>query len=150
VVAGGAGLGLLEVRRVSTGVLERLRLAVGRADGPDAAALDGLAALLAARRARSMIAAWQPGRSDATRGPQPVARSLPIGVLLGHEALADRGTDHARRAPAATVALHGPPAAPAAWCRLDSADPYRTYAAVLDHFRPRQGAVAHHAGDPHR
>lgn len=129
-------VGTLTISRVTTGVLERLRLTLGSASGVDSAALDALAAALASRGARSLIAAWQLGRPDGTRGAEPVPPPLPLGLLVGAEQVAVLGADHARSVPARLVSLLGPERRPACWVRTDSADADRftQFRSVLQHF----------------
>lgn len=101
--AGPRAVGLLTVRVTTAGVHERLRLAVGTDTGPDHAAVDALAAALAARGARSLTAVWQPGPADATRACGPAARSTPLGLLVDPE-----------RLPAVTAADPAPDVVPVA------------------------------------
>lgn len=120
VAAGPRAVGLLTVRITTAGVHERLRLAVGASTGPDHAAVDVLAAALAAR---SLTAVWQPGPADATRACGPAARSTPLGLLVDPEHL-----------PAVTAADPAPDVVPVAggggWVRLDRDAPHADLARV--------------------
>lgn len=129
-------VGLMSVSRVTTGVVERLQLALGSDSGADGPALDALAHALAARGARSMLAAWQPGRPDGTRGAEPTPPPTPLGMLVGAERVAVHGVEHAQAGAAGTATLLGPEHRPACWIRTDApdADPFAQFRTVLQHF----------------
>jgi hypothetical protein len=139
VVGGGAGrrvVGRLRAERVTSGVLEEVRLA-----GPAAAevgqdAIDGLVEELAGT-VRSMIVAVHPVRSGGTRPAEVSPPATPYGLLIGPTVLADRGVDHARRAPAPTVRVLGRRSGdPACWCRFTggTGPTFDQLGAVLGHF----------------
>jgi hypothetical protein len=139
VVGGGAGrrvVGRLRAERVTSGVLEEVRLA-----GPAAAevgqdVIDGLVEDLAGR-VRSMIVAVHPVRSGGTRPAELSLPATPYGILIGPTVLADRGVDHARRAPAPTVRVLGRRSGdPACWCRFTggTGPAFEQLGAVLRHF----------------
>lgn len=123
VVVGGApqriAVGTLTVRRLPTGVHERLRLSLGSTGAPNTAGIDSLAERLAERHAvRVMTAGLRPGRADGTVEPYFRGQVLPYGVLFGGEAVSEQGTRHALSMPAPHVLLVGPPARPGCWARL--------------------------------
>ncbi len=129
-------IGLHTTRRVTTGVTERLRLAIGTTDGPDGAdraALDMLAQRCTQRGVRSMTVAWQAGRSDATRAPEPLPRPTPLGLLIPASGLAQE-EQYVRQAPASSVELLGSGKHRSAWCRFDpTVDSTDALAAVVTH-----------------
>lgn len=131
-------VGLLEAEPVSSGVLSRVRLAIGtdRYPGPQLlSALDGLAEALAAEDARAMLVAWQPGSADGARAPGQLPPSVPVGLFAGHEIVSARGVDHARAAPAETTAIVGSRSRKACWCRFGTAAPHQALVEVMNHFR---------------
>jgi Family of unknown function (DUF6177) len=139
VVGGEPGrrmVGRLKSERVSTGVLEEVRLAGPAATAVGQDAIDGLVEDLAGT-ARSMIVAVHPTRSGGTRPAEPSLPATPYGILIGPTVLADRGVDHARQAPASVVRVLGRRSGdPACWCRLDG-EPGAAFGrlgAVLRHF----------------
>jgi hypothetical protein len=132
VVAGLRAVGLLTVRLTGAGVHERLRLAVGADGAPDRALLDGLAAGLVDRGARSLTAVWHPGPADTTRAPGPAPRPVPRGLLVPP----DRLPGAVRADPPFDVA----PLGSGAWVRLGPADPHTELA--------RLAAATARAGPP--
>jgi len=146
VVVGGTGptraLGWLDVNRRRSGVVERLRLAVGTADtdGPDLTRLDALAhRLLEQHPVRTMLASLHPGRSDATVVMGDAYRRVPYGFAIGAEGVAERGAAHAAAAPAPLVEVIGSAANPGCWLRLvggtgRQANPGQVLADVTRHF----------------
>jgi hypothetical protein len=137
VLVGASAVGTVEVRRVPSGLLERVRIAAGSADGPDTGAVDRLAADLADRYdVRTMIATLHPGRADATVAPRYLGTPLPYGLLLGPEGVQERGTEHALAAPAPSAEIVGTPRNPSVWFGLTSphADAGAVLADVLAHF----------------
>lgn len=140
VVVGGEpgrrAVGRLRVSRVTTGVLEEVRLA-----GPVAAAVgqDAIEELVeeVAGTTRTMLVAVHPTRTDGARPAEPSPPALPYGLLVGHPVVEQRGSDHARQAPASSVRVLGRRSGtPACWCRFDGGPdaPYEQLAAVLEHF----------------
>ncbi len=125
-------LGRLRVTRVDTGVLEELRLSGPAARAVTQAALDGLAATLAALTPapRSMVVNVHPTRVGGLRPSRPSPPALPYALLVGSAEVARRGGEHAQRAPAGSVRLLDG----AAWCRFPGAAPYEQLAATLEHF----------------
>lgn len=139
VVVGGqaerVAVGTLEVRRVDTGVRERIRLA-GPADSTvSQSAIEDLAATVAGK-ARSMLVASHPARRDGLRWHTPTPPAIPYGILIGHELVHQHGAEHAEQAPAARVRMLGPDRGRACWCRLDAGPqaPYEHLTEVLHHF----------------
>lgn len=134
VVVGQGAVGRLSVQRMDTGVVERLRLS-----GPPAGTVgqDAIESLVTevADRARSLIVAAHPGRLRGLRASAPTLPGLPYGILIGHSVIAERGLDHARRAPAETRVVGAAPDQ-SVWCRLDRgpARPYEALHNVLNHF----------------
>jgi hypothetical protein len=131
----GAAVGSLEVTRVDTGVRERLRLAGPASTAVGQEAIEDLAAAVAGKT-RSMIVASHPGRLDGLRWSTPTLPALPYGILIGHQAVQQRGIEHARSAPAARVRMLGIDRRQACWCRLDGGPkaPYELLTDVLRHF----------------
>lgn len=133
----GAGMvGRLRVSRVSTGVLEELRVAGPVATAVAQEAIDELVEDVAAT-ARSMVVAVHPIRSEGLRPSVPSPPALPYGMLIGPSVVTQRGVDHARKAPAAAVRVLGRRSdLPACWCRLSGgpAAPFEQLDAVLRHF----------------
>jgi hypothetical protein len=133
-VVGRGTVGRLSVQRTDTGVVERVRLC-----GPPAGTVqqDAIESLVTevADNARSFIVAAHPGRLHALRSSAPTLPALPYGILIGHSMVAERGLDHARRAPA-EVRLVGTAPRQSVWCRLDRGPsrPYEDLHAVLSHF----------------
>jgi Family of unknown function (DUF6177) len=128
--------GVFGIERVNTGILTRTRIARALPDypsGPQLRELDELAATIAAHQIRVMIAAWQPGAPDGTRAPRLTPPSTPLGILCGPEMVAHRGIPHAKAAPAVTTLL-GSGRSSSCWCRLNTAAPSDTFAAVMRHF----------------
>jgi hypothetical protein len=156
VVVGGGdspAVGTLTVSRRPAGVVERLSLAVGCHDVPDYDQLDRLAEHLASLptpTVRTLLAGLSPGRADCTIEPRYTGQSVPYGLLIGPEGVAERGPDHARAAPAPHVLLCGPAHRPSCWCRLPGAppspadpagnDPTETLHRVATHFGLRPDA----------
>lgn len=134
VVVGEGTVGRLSVRRTDAGVVERLRLC-----GPPAATVqqDTIESLVpeVADQARSLIVAAHPGRLHALRSNAPTLPALPYGILIGHSVIAERGLDHASRAPAETRVVGVAPRQ-SLWCRFDraAARPYEALHQVLNHF----------------
>nr|WP_225954569.1 DUF6177 family protein [Kibdelosporangium phytohabitans] len=135
VVVGKDALGSLEVRRVDTGVRERLRLAGPSSSTVAQSAIEALAAEVAGK-ARSMIVASHPGRQGGLRSHSASLPSLPYGILIGHDMVAQQGVAHASAAPARVRILEPG----ACWCRLDSESkaPYEVLTDVLRHFGLRE------------
>lgn len=138
VVAGGPArraVGRLQVRRVTTGVLEEVRMAgpAARAVGPDA--IDRLAQEVAAT-ARSMLVAVHPLRVDGARAAEPSPPAVPYGLLVGASVVGERGVEHARSVASPVRLLAAGPGAPACWCRLDGGPgaPFEQLSAVVEHF----------------
>jgi hypothetical protein len=139
VVGGTPGrrvVGRLRAERVTSGVLEEVRLA-----GPAAAEVgqDAIDALVedVAGTARSMIVAVHPVRAAGTRPAELSPPATPYGLLIGPTVLADRGVDHARRAPAPAVRVLGRRSGdPACWCRFSggTGPAFEQLGAVLRHF----------------
>jgi uncharacterized protein DUF6177 len=139
VVGGEPGrrvLGRLRTERVTSGVLEEVRLAGPAAAAVGQDAIDGLVEDLAGT-ARSMIVAVHPVRAAGTRPAEVSLPATPYGILIGPTVLAARGVDHARLAPASAVRVLGRRSGdPACWCRLDG-EPGAAFdrlGAVLRHF----------------
>jgi hypothetical protein len=151
VVVGGTAdtpaVGTLTVSRRPAGVVEHLNLAVGCREVPDYDWLDRLAehiASLPAPIVRSMLAGLSAGRADCTIEPRYTGQTVPYGLLVGPEGVAEHGPEHARAAPAPHVLLCGPAHRPSCWCRLPGApptpaepagnDPTETLQRVASHF----------------
>lgn len=139
VVAGEPGsrvLGRLRTERVTSGVVEEVRLAGPAAAAVGQDAIDGLVEDLAGT-ARSMIVAVHPVRAAGTRPAEVSLPATPYGILIGPSVLSARGVDHARLAPASAVRVLGRRSGdPACWCRLDG-EPGAAFdrlGAVLRHF----------------
>lgn len=138
-VVGGApgrrAVGRLRASRVPEGVLEEVRMAGPSSALVSAAAVEELVSELAAT-ARSMVVAVHPVRVDGERPARPSPPALPYGVLVGHPVLAERGADHARRAPAGSVRVFGRRGTtPGCWCRFTGDVPaFEQLTAVLRHF----------------
>lgn len=132
---GRRAVGRLRVSRLAEGVLEEVRLAGPSSAGVGAAAVEDMAAELAGT-ARSALVAVHPVRVDGERPAGPTLPALPYGVLVGHPVLAERGADHARRAPAGSVRVFGRRStAPGCWCRFTGDVPaFEQLVAVLRHF----------------
>ncbi|MCE6996887.1 DUF6177 family protein [Saccharothrix sp. S26] len=133
VVVGDDAVGVLEVERVDTGVLERVKVsgpASGRV-GQDAveAMVDALAPT-----ARTVVVSVHPTRVAGARPSTPTPPALPYGILIGAEAVTD--PELARSAPAPSARLAGRPDRPSCWVRLSGGPraPYETLTAVLRHF----------------
>lgn len=158
VVVGGSGqaraLGWLDVNRRRSGVVERLRLAVGTmdtvegtmgTDGPDMSRLDALARrLLEHRPVRTMLASLHPGRSDGTVVMGDAYRRVPYGFAIGAEGVAERGAAHARAAPAPFVEVVGSAANLGCWMRLTGgtgrqANPGQVLADITRYFGMAEG-----------
>ena len=139
VVAGEPGrrmVGRIRVSRVTTGVLEEIRVAGPAASTVAQDAIDGLVEDVAGT-ARSMVVAVHPLRSDGTRPARPSPPPVPYGILIGPSVITERGVDHARKAPATSVRVLGRRSGdPACWCRLSGgpAAPFEQLGAVLAHF----------------
>jgi hypothetical protein len=136
VVVGAGAVGRLRAERVTAGVLEEVRLAGPRATEVGQDAIDSLVEDLAGT-ARSMIVAVHPVRSGGTRPAEVSLPATPYGILIGPTVLADRGVDHARRAPAPTVRVLGRRSGdPACWCRFTggTGPAFDQLGAVLGHF----------------
>ncbi|MEU4767755.1 DUF6177 family protein [Actinosynnema sp. NPDC023794] len=135
VVVGDGALGVLRVERVDSGVLERLQVS-GPASGT--VSRDGIDDLVdrLAPTARTALVAVHPRRVNGLRPAAPSPPALPYGILVGHEAVGERGAEHARDAPAVAVRLTGSPERPACWCLLSGGRqaPYEVLTAVLHHF----------------
>jgi hypothetical protein len=131
-VVGAGVLGRLHVSRVDTGVLEELRLSGPVARDVAQAALDDLAAALAALAPppRSMVVTVHPVRVGGLRPSRPSPPALPYALFVGPAEVARHGAEHAGRAPAGAVRLVGG----AAWCRFAGAAPYEQLASTLEHF----------------
>jgi hypothetical protein len=139
VVVGGTAeapaVGTLTVSHHPTGVVERLDLAVGCHEVPDYGRLDRLAEHLAnlpAPTVQIMLVGLAPGRADCTVEPRFTGHPVPYGLLVGPEAVAVRGPEHARAAPAPHVLLCGPADRPSCWCRLPGGPPTPTEPAGND------------------
>jgi hypothetical protein len=139
VVGGEPGrrvVGRLRAERVTSGVLEEVRLAGPAAAAVGQDAIDGLVEDLAGT-VRSMIVAVHPVRAGGTRPAEVSMPATPYGILIGPTVLAVHGVDHARAAPASAVRVLGRRSGdPACWCRLDG-EPgaaFERLGAVLRHF----------------
>jgi hypothetical protein len=138
VLGGGPGrraVGRLRAARVREGVLEEVRLAGPTVAAVGEAAVEELVAELAGT-VRSAVLAEHPVRIDGQRPARPSPPALPLGVLVGHPVLVERGVDHARRAPAGSVRVFGRRSAtPGCWCRFTGDVPvFEQLTAVLRHF----------------
>jgi Family of unknown function (DUF6177) len=141
VVVGAGAVGRLRAERVTSGVLEEVRLAGPRAAEVGQDAVDALVEDLAGS-ARSMIVAVHPVRSGGTRPAEVSLPATPYGILIGPTVLADHGVDHARRAPAPTVRVLGRRSGdPACWCRFTggTGPAFEQLGAVLRHFELSAG-----------
>jgi hypothetical protein len=141
VVVGAGAVGRLRAERVTSGVLEEVRLAGPRATEVGQDAIDSLVEDLAGA-ARSMIVAVHPVRSGGTRPAEISLPATPYGILIGPTVLAERGVDHARRAPARTVRVLGRRSGdPACWCRFTggTGPAFEQLGAVLRHFELSAG-----------
>jgi Family of unknown function (DUF6177) len=123
--------GRLHVSRVDHGVLEEARISGPGVRAVGAAAVERLADVLGGI-VRSMIVAMHPTRVGGLRPARPSPPAVPYGLLVGASVVAQRGADHARRAPAGWVR----PVAggSACWCRFDGPAPFEQLMAVLAHF----------------
>jgi Family of unknown function (DUF6177) len=134
IVAGAPGrraVGRLHVSRVDSGVLEEVRVS-----GPSAAmvgrpAMERLADELGPT-VRSMVVALHPTRLEGRRPARPCPPAVPYGLLVGAPVVAQRGADHAGRAPAGSVRLLA--GGTACWCRFDRGASFEQLTAVLEHF----------------
>ncbi|GDY33528.1 DUF6177 family protein [Gandjariella thermophila] len=135
VVVGSGVVGQLAVERVDTGMLERVRLSGPPAGAVSQDSVDALAAEIVGT-ARLMIVAAHPGRLHGLRANAPTLPALPYAILVGHGQVAERGADHAMRAPVERVRLLGTGPRQACWARLDGGpgSPYENLATVLNHF----------------
>lgn len=129
-------VGVLTVTRVTTGVLEEVRLTGPASRVANQDTVQQLAHQLATT-ARGMLVVVHPGRVDTTRASGSTMPALPYGVLLGHRALVGYGLDHASRPPLPHGArLVGTGGRRGCWCRLDGhpEGPFSALADVLTHF----------------
>ncbi len=138
VLGGGPGrraVGRLRVSRVREGVVEEVGLAGSAAAAVGAAGIEELVGELA-DTARSVVVSVHPVRVGGERPSRPSPPALPYGLLVGHPVLAERGVDHARRAPAGEVRVFGRRSAtPGCWCRFTGDVPaFEQLTAVLRHF----------------
>lgn len=125
----------VDVSRVDTGVLERVRVAGPASTSIGQDTIESLTETVAGF-ARFMLVAVHPGRSGGLRSNKVTPPALPYGVLFGPSVVAERGVDHASRAPAARVRLLDSGSRQAVWCRLDDGDkaPYELLTDVFGHF----------------
>lgn len=129
-------VGMLTVTRVTTGVLEEVRLIGPASRRANQDAVEQLAHQLATT-ARGMLVVVHPGRVDTTRASGSTMPILPYGVLLGHRAVGGYGLDHTSRSPIPHgVRLIGTEGRRGFWCRLDGhpEGPFRALADILTHF----------------
>jgi hypothetical protein len=87
-----------------------------------------------------MVVAVHPVRTGGTRPSVVSPPAVPYGILIGASVITERGVDHAREAPAASVRVLGRRSGePAAWCRLSGGpdpapSPWEQMIAVLRYF----------------
>jgi hypothetical protein len=131
VMVGDGAVGRMLVTRTEGGVVEELRLAGPAATGVRTAQVEALADALGGAVRRAVVGV-HPARADGLRVAGAALPALPFGLLVGAEAVGERGAEHAAAAPASTVRLVGG----GAWCRFDGGEvaPFEQLTAVLAHF----------------